>query len=217
MWEVIIDVKIICPCPNFHAGSVFCLISWSPSHLEFYLQVTWPFSIFTQSDFEAKSPWGGLSKWVMSVACSVLNHYMNQCWRTIIWTLGIKRQCNVKWNPTILIHVMTWQLSPTRGSSFIRPAVCHVHSDLMSCLPSRERKLPPFKNRRILLSIRQKQVVTWLNFTVCHRCQGSEPIDREKHQCNSAAGKLKSDISSHWLSKRLQSIIRHNIYFPPYR
>ena len=138
-----------------------------------------------------------------------LHEQMLTYW-TLIWTLGIKRQCNVNWNPTILIHVMTGQLSPTRGSFFIRPAVCHVHSDRMPCLPSRERKLPPFNNRRILLSIRQKRVVTWLNFTVCHRCQGSEPIDREKHQCNSTAGKLKSDISSHLLSKRLQSIIRHN-------
>ena len=28
---------------------------WSPSHLNFFLQVTWPFSIFTPSDLEAKS------------------------------------------------------------------------------------------------------------------------------------------------------------------
>ena len=36
-------------------GPVFYLISWSPSHLEFFLQVTWSFSIFTPSDLEAKS------------------------------------------------------------------------------------------------------------------------------------------------------------------
>ena len=34
---------------------VFYLISWSPSHLKFFLQVTWPFSIFTPSDLVGKS------------------------------------------------------------------------------------------------------------------------------------------------------------------
>ena len=33
----------------------FYLPSWSPSPLKFFLQVTWPFSIFTPSDLEAKS------------------------------------------------------------------------------------------------------------------------------------------------------------------
>ena len=41
----------LAPCP----GPVFYLLSWSPSHLEFFLQVTWSFSIFTPSDLEAKS------------------------------------------------------------------------------------------------------------------------------------------------------------------
>ena len=36
-------------------GPVFYLLSWSPSHLEFFLKVTWTFSIFTLSDLEAKS------------------------------------------------------------------------------------------------------------------------------------------------------------------
>ena len=37
-------------------GPIFYLLSWSPSHLEFFLQVTWPFSIFTLSDLEAEIP-----------------------------------------------------------------------------------------------------------------------------------------------------------------
>ena len=37
------------------SGPVFYLLSWSPSHLAFSLQVTWSFSIFTPSDLEAKS------------------------------------------------------------------------------------------------------------------------------------------------------------------
>ena len=36
-------------------GPVFYPLSWSPSHLDFYLQVTWSFSIFTPSDLRAKS------------------------------------------------------------------------------------------------------------------------------------------------------------------
>ena len=38
-----------------YSGPVFYLLSWSPSHFKFFLQVTWPFSIFTPSDLEAKS------------------------------------------------------------------------------------------------------------------------------------------------------------------
>ena len=36
------------------SGPVFYPLSWSPSHLDFYLQVTWSFSIFTPSDLRAK-------------------------------------------------------------------------------------------------------------------------------------------------------------------
>ena len=39
----------------FKPGPVFYLLSWSLSHLNFLLQVTWPFSIFTPSDLEDKS------------------------------------------------------------------------------------------------------------------------------------------------------------------
>ena len=42
-------------CSLCFPGPVFYLLSWSPSHLEFFLQVTWSFSIFTPSDLEAKS------------------------------------------------------------------------------------------------------------------------------------------------------------------
>ena len=38
-----------------HAEPVSYLLSWSPSYLEFVLQITWPFSIFTPGDLEAKS------------------------------------------------------------------------------------------------------------------------------------------------------------------
>ena len=36
-------------------GHVFYLQSWSSSHLQFFLQAIWLYSIFTPSDFEAKS------------------------------------------------------------------------------------------------------------------------------------------------------------------
>ena len=37
------------------SGTVFYLLSWSPSHLKFFRQVTWPFSIYTPNALEAKS------------------------------------------------------------------------------------------------------------------------------------------------------------------
>ena len=40
---------------SFESGPVFYPLSWSPSHLDFYLQVTWSFSIFIPSDLRAKS------------------------------------------------------------------------------------------------------------------------------------------------------------------
>ena len=40
---------------HYSSGAVFYLLSWSPSHLAFFLQVTWSNSIFTPSDLEAKS------------------------------------------------------------------------------------------------------------------------------------------------------------------
>ena len=36
-------------------GPFFYLLSWSPSHLNFFFQVTWSSSIFNPSDLEAKS------------------------------------------------------------------------------------------------------------------------------------------------------------------
>ena len=40
---------------NGSPGPIFYVLSWSLSHLEFFLQVTWPFSFCTPSDLDAKS------------------------------------------------------------------------------------------------------------------------------------------------------------------
>ena len=69
-------------------GPVFYLLSWSPSHFIFCLQVTWQFSIFTPSDLEAshlaKSQVTSVAdleiSWVvlssLFVLCIFLNQYM---------------------------------------------------------------------------------------------------------------------------------------------
>ena len=69
-------------------GPIFYLLSWSPSHLEFFLQVTWPFSIFTLMTWKpghlAKSQVTSVAdlqmSWVAStslfVFCIFLNSYM---------------------------------------------------------------------------------------------------------------------------------------------
>ena len=71
---------------RYKSGPIFYHLYWSPSHLKFFLQVIWPFSIFTPSDLEAKAKsqvtlnadletsWVALKS--LFVFCIFLNQYM---------------------------------------------------------------------------------------------------------------------------------------------
>ena len=50
LWENKKQIIIVVVKPRAY----FHLLSWSPNHLEFFLQDTWLFSIFTPNDLEAK-------------------------------------------------------------------------------------------------------------------------------------------------------------------
>ena len=53
--ELIIVLCLTRVPPRHNSGPVFYVLFWTPSHLKHFLQVAWPFSIFTSSDLEAKS------------------------------------------------------------------------------------------------------------------------------------------------------------------
>ena len=54
-WSRLAEGAVVLWMSCFRSGPVFYLLSCSPSHLEYFLQITWPFSIFTPSDLKAKS------------------------------------------------------------------------------------------------------------------------------------------------------------------
>ena len=85
------------------SGPIFYFLSWSPSHLEFFLQVTWPFSIFTWTHL-AKSQVTSVAdleiSWVtltlLFVFCIFLNSYMWRgwvgLWGFLWWAPSTKRK-----------------------------------------------------------------------------------------------------------------------------
>ena len=102
------------------SGPVFDLLSWSPNHLEFSLQVTWSFSVFTPSDLEAKwlgeipsdfSCWLGYILSHSNIIICILYLFKFTCvtWYGMFYNIMYKRQSEF----SSLINYVLMPLAPT--------------------------------------------------------------------------------------------------------